>query len=313
MMDTVPFFYVVRHVDSGVRYAGIRVAKGCHPKQLGVTYFTSSNIVGKKWRGGEIFEIDRIRLFSTGVEAAHWEGRFLSRINAADSPMWFNRCHGGTSAMMSYLQSEAGKKEVEMLRKEYWSNPENRKKQSNRRKEFYQLHPDAKEQHIERMRVFYSNNANRENAAEKTRQAFARPEARKIASIAKGGREFLCVETGQVFHSQASAAQAFGLCRESIRDVLKGRRGSSMAGGYSFRYVTGDDRQVVTKEEAAQRKAIKISASRGGFPVVCLETGGKYPTMGSAAKALNVYVAHISEFFSGKRKSANGYTFVRAD
>ena len=42
---TLPFTYCITHLKTNKKYYGSRYAKGCHPKDLGVTYFTSSMIM----------------------------------------------------------------------------------------------------------------------------------------------------------------------------------------------------------------------------------------------------------------------------
>lgn len=40
-----PYVYLIQDLETGKRYIGSRIAKGCDPSDLGVTYFTSSSIV----------------------------------------------------------------------------------------------------------------------------------------------------------------------------------------------------------------------------------------------------------------------------
>lgn len=311
-MDSTPFFYIVKHLESGVRYAGIRFAKNCHPSQLGVSYFTSSRLVMKRWKSGDKFIIEKIRVFDTSEAAAKWEGKFLQRVKATDSLFWFNRCNGGTSPMASYYSSELGKKEKSKLMQEYWGNPENKEKQSKKKKEFFKNNPEAKRLHSERMRIYYSDSSNRQAASVKSRAQFDTIESRIMSSIAHGGRPFRCVETGAIFNTQIEAAAHFGLCRESVRDALKGTRGVNQAGGYTFRYLEGDNRPVLNKAEMLLRKVSAISKSKGGYPIICVETGETFETQGQAAKHLGIFQSGVSKFLRGEIKHVKGYTFRRA-
>jgi hypothetical protein len=94
---TTPFAYVITQVSSNIRYYGIKFAQGCQPTDLGTTYFSSSRIVKKliKEEGIQNFRFEIRKIFKTRDEAIRWEKRFLTRINAAQSPHWFNK-HNGT-------------------------------------------------------------------------------------------------------------------------------------------------------------------------------------------------------------------------
>ena len=93
---TTPFAYVITQISTGIRYYGIRFAQGCQPEDIGTTYFSSSQIVNKliKEEGTESFRFEVRKTFSTREEAVCWERRFLTKINAAKSPLWFNKHNG---------------------------------------------------------------------------------------------------------------------------------------------------------------------------------------------------------------------------
>lgn len=46
-MEWVPYVYFIRHKSTGLRYVGVRFARGCHPHDLWSEYFTSSKLVHK--------------------------------------------------------------------------------------------------------------------------------------------------------------------------------------------------------------------------------------------------------------------------
>lgn len=93
---TVPFTYIITHIPSNVKYYGVRYAKNCHPSDLGATYFSSSKIVkelmSKESKDNFLFEVRKI--FSSKEKAVEWEYKFLTRIDAARSSLWFNRYNG---------------------------------------------------------------------------------------------------------------------------------------------------------------------------------------------------------------------------
>jgi hypothetical protein len=47
MKEWIPYVYVVKNKTTGLKYLGVRYAKGCHPDDLWVTYFTSSSLIKK--------------------------------------------------------------------------------------------------------------------------------------------------------------------------------------------------------------------------------------------------------------------------
>jgi len=47
MKEWIPYVYIVKNKTTGLKYLGVRYAKGCHPDDLWVTYFTSSSLIKK--------------------------------------------------------------------------------------------------------------------------------------------------------------------------------------------------------------------------------------------------------------------------
>jgi hypothetical protein len=113
---TTPFSYVITQISTGIRYYSIKFAQGCQPKDLGTTYFSSSRTVNKliKEEGIQNFKFEVRKIFQTRDEAIKWETKLLSRINAAQSPYWFNK-HNGTLNFfraLGYKCSEATKQNM---------------------------------------------------------------------------------------------------------------------------------------------------------------------------------------------------------
>ena len=93
----MPYTYIITHIVTNVKYYGVRYAKGCSPNDLGTKYFSSSKAVKKiiKEEGVTAFKFEVRRIFDSADDALKWEHRFLTKINAADSSMWFNKHNGG--------------------------------------------------------------------------------------------------------------------------------------------------------------------------------------------------------------------------
>jgi hypothetical protein len=94
--DRTPFTYFLRHIPTGDMYYGSKTAKGCKPEHLWTSYFSNSRIVKQllETDGASAFEAKVSRIFKdVNICRAH-ETRFLTKMNAADSPNWLNRHNG---------------------------------------------------------------------------------------------------------------------------------------------------------------------------------------------------------------------------
>lgn len=91
-MTRIPYFYIIEHVSSGKKYAGIRTAKKCHPDELLKEngYLTSSSTV-KSLIKNEGFSAFKIIETKTDVEdLLEYETKFLIENDCAKSLEWFN-------------------------------------------------------------------------------------------------------------------------------------------------------------------------------------------------------------------------------
>lgn len=91
----IPYFYIIQHIPSGLKYAGSRKRVGCYPNELltPTGYKTSSNSVKKLIAkdGIESFQILEIKLESEcGMDVYQYETRFLQENNVAKDPLWLN-------------------------------------------------------------------------------------------------------------------------------------------------------------------------------------------------------------------------------
>lgn len=93
-VDRNPFFYIIRNVETNIRYAGVKFSKGCKPSDLLKSYFTSSKTVKNLIENGAKFIIDKIIEFENKENAIEFEELFLLDINAHISPAWYNLSAG---------------------------------------------------------------------------------------------------------------------------------------------------------------------------------------------------------------------------
>jgi hypothetical protein len=91
-----PYTYLIGWSTHNKWYYGVRYAKNCHPKDLWVTYFTSSSSV-KKMREilGEPDVIQVRKLFDCPSKACTWEVRVLQRLKVPKNKNFLNGHAGG--------------------------------------------------------------------------------------------------------------------------------------------------------------------------------------------------------------------------
>ena len=138
-----PYFYIIRHKHSGIRYAGSRWAVGCDPSELLQEggYNTSSKIVNDiiSKEGSDVFVIDTLITLDDPYE---YETRFLKENKCASSVEWYN-LHDNSSLPPPY-----GSKEYKNLLKQKYGVehnthiPEVRAKMTASQKMFYKNNPD---------------------------------------------------------------------------------------------------------------------------------------------------------------------------
>lgn len=91
-----PYTYLIGWTKYNIWYYGARWAKGCHPNDLWVTYFTSSKEV-KKYRKlyGEPDIVEIRRISDCGKKIRLWEEKVQRRLNVVKNSKWLNKQYGG--------------------------------------------------------------------------------------------------------------------------------------------------------------------------------------------------------------------------
>ena len=96
----IPYTYCITFLLTGQRYYGCRYANNktyvANPKDLWITYFTSSKVIKDliALHGKESFTFQIRQTFKTTEETVAWEHKFLTRIDTAANPDWFNKSNG---------------------------------------------------------------------------------------------------------------------------------------------------------------------------------------------------------------------------
>lgn len=94
-----PYTYLIKHIPTGKVYYGLRFAKGCHPGDLWVKYFTSSKDVQTMIAeyGKDSFTTEIRKVFIDPAAAVKWEITVLRRMKVLGRPDFINRNIPGTT------------------------------------------------------------------------------------------------------------------------------------------------------------------------------------------------------------------------
>lgn len=118
MNTKTPYFYIIRHKITKKYYAGCKINSKSDSSNFMTEkgYKTTSKIIKSliKKDGLESFEIIRIKHFEFPDQALSYETRFLTRINAAEHDLFFNRHNGGKNFVNKggYKLSESTKNKM---------------------------------------------------------------------------------------------------------------------------------------------------------------------------------------------------------
>lgn len=91
MNGRTPYTYLIGWSKYDIWYYGSKYAKGCHPKDLWRTYFTSSRYVSlfiKDFGDPDIIQIRKV--FDNIDDAQVWEQKVLTRLHVKPNPKWLN-------------------------------------------------------------------------------------------------------------------------------------------------------------------------------------------------------------------------------
>lgn len=95
---SIPYTYYLRHKASGMQYYGVKYGKKSDPEKFWTItgYKTSSKIIRKiiAVEGMDAFHAEVRKIFETKEEAVDHEQRFLRKVKAPYSHLWFNQAYG---------------------------------------------------------------------------------------------------------------------------------------------------------------------------------------------------------------------------
>lgn len=94
-IDRTPYTYFIRWNDLDINYYGRRTAKGCHPEEFFISYFTSSKYVEDVIAEYGMPDIIKIHKIFADIDSCKTqEEKFLKRFNAAKDLRWLNVTNG---------------------------------------------------------------------------------------------------------------------------------------------------------------------------------------------------------------------------
>jgi hypothetical protein len=90
---STPFTYFLLHKPTGMKYYGVKTARGCDPTDLWTKYFSSSKLVHAliKEYGKESFQFEVRRVFKSPAAAKLWESKVQRRMGVDLKEDWLNR------------------------------------------------------------------------------------------------------------------------------------------------------------------------------------------------------------------------------
>ena len=108
---SIPYTYLLAWTKHNKYYYGLQHGSKANPKNLWVTYFTSSPAV-KKFRKlyGEPDIIEIRKVFDTPYNAQKWETKVLQRLKVLSSSKWLNENIAGAISLEACARGGSAKK-----------------------------------------------------------------------------------------------------------------------------------------------------------------------------------------------------------
>jgi predicted GIY-YIG superfamily endonuclease len=151
----------------------------------------------------------------TKCEAEQKEIELIAKFDTTNRRFGYNQVKGGLSGD---IRTEKSKIRWKNSMKKYYDDPEYLKFISETKKKEIYENPEIKERLLKQVTDYFSIEENREKLAKK-----------------KGGKPFVCIETGEIFKSIHAAGEKLNVSYQNIWKVLKEKRKQTK--GYTFKYV----------------------------------------------------------------------------
>lgn len=173
----------------------------------------------KKYGNNFVWEV-----IESGLErskAEELEKYYIKFYKSNDMQFGYNLSPGGLAGS---IMSEEGKKRHKEKMRIHYDDPKYIKMLSDAKKKSLE-DPDQLQIAINSIKMYWSKEENKQKRSQSTKEMWKNPDHKIKMAKALGGKEFVCVETGEIFQYLGQAAERFGsTCKDSIYKVLKGKR-----------------------------------------------------------------------------------------
>jgi len=108
-----PYTYLIKWSSTGMKYYGVRYAKGCNPEEFWVSYFTSSKYVEEyrnKFGDPDVYQIRKV--FTCPNKARDWEHKVLKKTRAAFREDYLNKTDNKSINIYDLIVRENHKKGI---------------------------------------------------------------------------------------------------------------------------------------------------------------------------------------------------------
>ena len=242
-------YSVYKHTNlvNGKIYIGITKGKPENRWNSGRGYVNSPHFYSAIQKyGWNSFDHEILKTGLTKEEACSVEQELIREFNTQDRNIGYNLSSGGQSGAAGIKQSEETKERKRVSDKRAWSNPDLRKKQSERLTGIHRSNETRR-----RMSEAAKNRSpitkdQKDKISKTLSKYFSDPENRKRASSVAIKYPVICVESGIVYSSSHEAFRATGVQQGNINACCRGAR--SKAGGFHWRFYKQQVDTEVTTE-----------------------------------------------------------------
>lgn len=225
---------------------------------------------------GRIYKSEIAGKVYIGKTFSKLESRVKTHINHA----FVQRTHTAISEALRTLSKEDAIKSfscIEMIEKETYD-------------ELEQCLCERENYYMDKYNSLYPNGYNI-NRSSPSKRRCVKTQPPRISVM----RAVICTDTGEKFSSMSEAAKSVNVNISAIYHCLKGV--NNTAGGKHWRYLDGEYHECTRPEGVRNR----VSQSK---PVICKETGIRYPSAGEAQRQTGICSSSILKCANGKMISA---------
>jgi len=175
-------------------------------------------------------------------EAVDLEKSLIAQHNTTNREFGYNLSPGG---MAGSIMSEEGKIRRKAKMAEHYKNPEYIKMLSDKKKLSLKNDPESSKKLSGYINAFFANPENKAKNAAMLKEIVNSREHREFMAKIKGGKPFMCNETGEIFKLLQDAADRFGVDKRRIHCVLKyPNRHKTILRKYTFKYVENKENNL---------------------------------------------------------------------